>query len=160
MPKGVTYVTAGRPKQRGNRLMPTSGDAELICERLAERQQGVFHRDQAVESGLSRRVIEHRTRTGLWIRLLPCVYCLEGTTLTWQVWLMAACLWAQGVVSHRSAGLLWQLDGIDGESIEITTTLRRRAPKGILVHQVDDLSKVARIRYRNWTHSVLKVGEA
>ena len=148
MPKGVTHVTTHTAGKCVYQWMPTA--AERNCERLAEHQQGVFHRDQAIEAGVGRRVIERRTRAGLWVRLLPGVYCLKGTRLTWQVWLMAACLWAQGVVSHRSAGLLWQLDGIDGESIEVTTILRRRAPRGILVHQVDNLSKLACIRYRGF----------
>ncbi|MGH2702086.1 MAG: type IV toxin-antitoxin system AbiEi family antitoxin domain-containing protein [Actinomycetota bacterium] len=124
--------------------------AERRCESLAGRQHGVIERAQARAAGMSERVIDLRLGSGMWRRLLPGVYCLKGTQLTWRLRLMAACLWARGIVSHRAAGLLWGMEGIDEGIVEISTSLRRRSPEAIVVHQVTDLPDVSTIRLQGF----------
>jgi predicted transcriptional regulator of viral defense system len=80
--------------------------------------------------------------------VLPGVYCLKGTRLTWHGMLMAACLWAEGVVSHRSASLLWGLEGVNDRLIEITTTTRRESVPGVLVHRVGAEEDLRIMRYQ------------
>jgi len=80
--------------------------------------------------------------------VLPGVYCLKGTRLTWHGMLMAACLWAEGVVSHRSASLLWGLEGVNDRVIEITTTTRRESVAGVLVHRVGAEEDLRIMRYK------------
>lgn len=58
---------------------------------------------------------------------------MAGTPRSWEQTLLAACLWADGTASHRSAAALWKLDGTKRKIIEITTPRDLRANK-IKVH--------------------------
>lgn len=72
---------------------------------------------------------------------LPEVYVPTGAPPTLYQNVMAACVWAgkEALASHRTAGMLWNLDGISmRREIEIVTTARVRAP-GIFVHRVETL---------------------
>jgi len=121
---------------------------EQRCEAAGDRQHGVFHRAQVLAFGVTRRMIDGRLSSGRWVRVLPGVYCLKGTRLTWHGMLMAACLWAEGVVSHRSASLLWGLEGVNDRLIEITTTTRRESVPGVLVHRVGAEEDLRIMRYQ------------
>src|ERR671923_2239980 len=94
-------------------------DAEIA--RLAAAQHGVFDRAQALRTGATRGLIEHRLRTGRWERLSVGVYRLAGSGSSWLQDLLAACLaWGAGVVvSHRAAAALWRILGFDAGIIEL-----------------------------------------
>lgn len=120
------------------------------CEEIAARQHGVFQRAQALACGMSDRAIEHRLASGRWLRILPGVYCLRGTLIEWKTMLMAVCLWAKGVVSHRAAALLWGMDGVEEEIVEVTSTLRRRPPPGVIVHRAPSGGLKHTVRFKGF----------
>jgi hypothetical protein len=123
---------------------------DKCCEQKADRQYGAFHRSQAAACGLSDRSIEHRLTSGRWLRILTGVYCMRGTRLVWETMLMAVCLWAKGFVSHRAAALLWKMDGVHEELLEVSSRFRRRPPPGVIVHRVGADSPVHTVRYRGF----------
>ncbi len=89
--------------------------AEAAVAALACRQHGVFSCRQATDVGFTAKMRQVRLANGRWETLHPAVYRLAGTPATWHQGLMAACLAAGpgAVASHRSAGTLWRLDGLD-----------------------------------------------
>lgn len=86
--------------------------------------------------------------TRLWDRLLPHVYRIAGSASTERQKALAACLWAGdgAVASHRTAGVLWNLDGVTARQAEITVH-SRRAPRSrlILVHRTLALPRADRV---------------
>ena len=139
----MTCVTDAPGRRGSNHCVATRlvHDADSLCAALFSVQYGVIHRLQAIERGLSPRAIENRLRSGRWERILPGVYGLRGAPPSWRKALMAACLWAGGVVSHRAAAKLWGFDGIDDEVLEITTTTRKRR-RGVIVHEVASFERL------------------
>jgi predicted transcriptional regulator of viral defense system len=124
---------------------PERPDVEIA--RLAARQHGVVSRVQAVDAGLSRSAIDRRLGAGRWSIVLPGIYRLEGAPSTGRQRAMAACLWGgpEAVVSHRTAGVLWGLDGVTGERIEISVPRSVSArSRRCRVHHVSVLTRVDR----------------
>src|SRR5262245_23317898 len=61
---------------------------------------------QTVDLGLTKRQRQHRIETG---RLVPCetnVLRIGGAPVTWPQRVLASCLAADGVASHRTAAML------------------------------------------------------
>jgi hypothetical protein len=85
---------------------------------------------------LSERKIDHRLTRGMWRPAHPGVYTAIECPDDWKQRAMAACLWAGdgAAVSHRSAALLWGLDGIVTSLIEITTP-RALSDRRIVIHR-------------------------
>jgi len=74
---------------------------------LARRQHGVFSRNQALAVGFSARQIDHRLRSGWWLRLDAAVYAIPSHPATWERQLMAATLSVpEAVACGGSAGRL------------------------------------------------------
>lgn len=117
--------------------------AEMRCQQLAARQHGVFSRQQALTSGMSSGAIRHRVRTGRWLIHHPRIYVGAGTPITCHTKLMSASLWAgeQSTISHRSAAFLWQLDGISGKVVELSTVKHIRSQPEMIVHRVAALPR-------------------
>ncbi len=114
----------------------------------ASRQHGLLTREQLKALGASDRTIARRSRAGLWERLFPGVFrLLPSSSSGWHQRLMGVCLWLgeDAVVSHAAAGALWNLDGIEEQAIEVSTTRRinGRAPSGVLIHRVSSLLREA-----------------
>lgn len=85
-------------------------DAEV--SRLARRQHGTWTRRQALEVGLSPKMVRTRIASGLWVPLDTGVYCGLDTAPTWERSVMAAVLAeSQAVASHQSAAVLHGLAG-------------------------------------------------
>jgi hypothetical protein len=81
------------------------------------------------------RQIERRLGSGSWVAVHKGVYRLSGSTGSWQQRVMAAVLAANGWASHRTAGALWQLDGVRQGAIEVTITgTGGRGLRGVIVH--------------------------
>ena len=94
---------------------------DRTCEGLARRQHGVIARVQALEAGVTSGQINWRLRSGRWTEVQPGVYLIGGAPRTSRGRLMAACLWGgpTAVASHRAAGHLWNLAGVEPGFIEI-----------------------------------------
>jgi predicted transcriptional regulator of viral defense system/very-short-patch-repair endonuclease len=107
--------------------------------RLTRRQHGLVSAPQAGALGLTDRHVEDRVRRGHWTAVRRGVYALAGMAPTREQALLAAVLAAGGgaAVSHRSAGHLWGMRGVeDPERIDLVTDLRGR-PRldGVTAHR-------------------------
>jgi very-short-patch-repair endonuclease len=94
--------------------MSNQGDnssIETAIARLASRQHGVVSFGQLVGAGLHKSVIVRRTHKGLLHRIHRGVYAVGHTALTNEGrWTAAILAYGEGaVLSHRSAGALWEM---------------------------------------------------
>jgi hypothetical protein len=98
--------------------------------------------------GLSHGQITYLARKGDIVRVRRGIYRQPDAPPSWEQDLLAACLAADGVASHRSARRLWLPEPpgghADDEPIEITVPRRRssRLP-GATVHRSGDLNRAA-----------------
>jgi very-short-patch-repair endonuclease len=112
------------------------------CSEFAATQHGVITASQAIAAGLSRRAISRLVVAGSWRRVRPSVFALWRPSDNEGLWLQrlsAAALWlgTAAAVSHRAAGALRGLDGIDGPPLEFTSGGRRRASEpGLIIHRM------------------------
>jgi very-short-patch-repair endonuclease len=117
----------------------TNGGAERSLAAVAGRQHGVFTHRDARTAGLTQRQIEHRLGAGLWVIELPGVFRYTATPRSANVVRRAALAWAGNgsVLSHRSAGAIWRLEGVDDSGIPSLTVLGTRHPRcdAIEVHR-------------------------
>ncbi len=90
---------------------------------LARRQHGLVTRRQAIEAGYSPNQIKERTRRGTWRVVERGVYRLGSHPDSWLTAVLAASLSTGGVASHRTAGALWDLDGVRRIRPEITVPI-------------------------------------
>ncbi len=112
------------------------GDVELA--RLAELQRGVLHRSQLLEAGLSPAAIRHRLAARCLHRLHPGVYLFGRPRLEPLAAATAAVIHfaGRGVLSHRTAALLWQLSDVPELPVEVTLAgLDARPRPGLVVHR-------------------------
>ena len=96
--------------------------------RIARRQHGLVHRDQALGQ-ISRRQLERSVALGRLERAAPSVYRIAGAPEGWDATAMAAVLAAGSgaCVSFLAGAYLWALAGFwEVPAIEITTPTRRR----------------------------------
>jgi len=119
-------------------------DSHSSPERLAavvRRQHGVFSRRQALEVGFTASQIQQRLGINEWRRIEPGVYRITTHGRSWHQDVMARVLWAGNgaVASHRTAGVLWKLDGFDRGPVEISVPRSRQSGRG--VHRKTDLAK-------------------
>ena len=118
-------------------------DPESLCAASAARQFGLITWSQARGNGFSARQIHVRVKRGLWLRYLPGVYRVAGSSTSLHQYLMGACLWGGPVtlVSHRAAAALFSLQGIPAGTVEVVTTTRKRSPTPrIKLHYTRDLA--------------------
>src|SRR5262245_57823425 len=86
-------------------------EVDEVIARLAERQFGVFSRDQAAAPGLSEYAMTRRASSARWDEMFPSVYRLPGSTRTGRQHAMAAVLWTgdTGAISHVTAARLLRI---------------------------------------------------
>ncbi len=103
---------------------------ERLIARVAHQQFRLIHLHQARACGVNDSSISLRVAEGLWKRVLPRVYLVGSGPLTCKQRLMAAVLWAGegAAVSHAAAAKLHDLDGIDVEVVEISSSRQLRPP--------------------------------
>jgi hypothetical protein len=125
---------------------------DQVLAALARRQHAVFTGEQAVERGVTRKMLRSRVAAGRLDRLDNDVFHIAGTPVTWQAKLMAAVLagGAGAVASHRAAAALWGLDGFVRGTPEITVPRGVRLRRdGLRVHSSTDLDRCGtRVRER------------
>lgn len=122
---------------------------DTLVGRLAARQHGVFAREQALELGLSRDQVNRRIASDRWEVLLPRVYRLVGTPPSGKQAALAAVLWAGdgAVVSHQAAGVLWALEGVTANRVELWVPAERKLrTTKLTVHRTDELPDIDRTR--------------
>ncbi len=113
------------------------GVQEAINQLMA-RQRGLITREQALAVGLTARQVEQcRLAAGSLRSVYPRVFASASAPTNWEQNLLGACLWAGSgsAASHRAAGQLWQLSGIPGGFVEITTNRNVRR-QGVVVHRM------------------------
>jgi hypothetical protein len=78
-----------------------------------------------------------RIRSERWKEVQPGVYLIGGAPRTSRGRLMAACLWGgpTAVASHRAAGYLWNLAGVETGFIEIAVDRCLRS-ESVIVHRL------------------------
>jgi len=105
---------------------------------MAAQQLGLVSRNQIRSVGMSEGAIQHRLTQRLWSPIHPGVYLIGFAPLTWSQKLMAACLAAgpHAAVSHRAAGLMWEIDGVSRALPEIVMPHGEEAvARNVLVHR-------------------------
>ncbi|CAN5797747.1 DUF559 domain-containing protein [soil metagenome] len=117
----------------------------------AARQHGVLTTADARRAGLSTSAIHRRCLAGQWVPVARGVYRVNGVPPTWEGRLTAAVLVAGegAVVSHRAAGVLWELDGCRPGPPEITIPRgRTHRPADVGLHESTDLVLAGAVRRR------------
>ena len=108
----------------------------IRCSLLAQKQHGVVSRAQAINCGMSPKMIWRCLKNEEWRLLYPNVYLLAGAPLSWMAKVSGAVIGAgsPAAASHRSAAYLLGLDGFGQSAIEITTPRRIRW-HGVIAHR-------------------------
>ncbi len=106
---------------------------------FAERQHGLFTRDQALAVGFTPEAIWHRLRLGRWELVGVSVYRLAGSPRSWEQRLLGL-VYAAGpaaAASHRSAAALLGIPGFERRGLVEATTPRHRRHRtdGEVVHR-------------------------
>ncbi len=106
---------------------------------LAGERHGLVTVDELRGMGLRLSTIADWCRTDRLVRLAPRVY-LVPALLDDRSHLAALCLSSpRSVASHRAAALLWGLDGIEVDAVDVTVPHGVSLRRGI-VHRSDDLA--------------------
>jgi predicted transcriptional regulator of viral defense system len=108
--------------------MVSSMNLRLAPNQIARKQHALITHEQALAAGLSPSQIRHRHRSGEWSVVRRHVYAVTGAPPTWLQSVAAVALTAQpgAWISHRTAGRIWGLAGVDDERIHVVTDLGRR----------------------------------
>lgn len=123
---------------------------EVIAE-LGRSQHSVFLGAQAVERGLTRKMLWTRVAAGRLDRLEQDLYHVSGTPVTWEARLLGHVLSAGegALVSHRAAAAIWGFEGFPRGTPELTVPRGARFRRtGVRVHESTDLDRCGR-RVRN-----------
>ncbi|MDQ3940841.1 MAG: DUF559 domain-containing protein [Actinomycetota bacterium] len=117
--------------------MGSRSEAIRYCEAHAAGNHGVIPRKVAVSAGLDDSAITRLLNAGRWRRLFARAYVDAGAPTTWYTRLaaIAANVEEDFAFSHRTAGGLLGLDGVDEGSLEIVTR-RSLELKGVTVHRI------------------------
>jgi hypothetical protein len=93
----------------GNRWQNLPRD--LIVAELAAGQDGVVGLDQLESLAISEGAVQRSLKAGRLHAVLPGVYAVGHSSLTWRGRLRAAVLWCGegAVLSHMTAASLWDL---------------------------------------------------
>ncbi len=118
-----------------------AGDSSIVgvdrrIAALADGQHGVVSRQQLSDAGISAGRIDSRIRGGRLHRVHRGVYAVGRREVSIRGRWLAAAL-ASGpaaVISHRSAGALWDIAGWSG-AVEVTRASGWRAPPGVRAHR-------------------------
>jgi hypothetical protein len=130
-------------------LTEIRSEPDVRIAALAARQHGVVARWQLVELGLSRGALYHRTSTGRLHSIHRGVYAVGHPRLSGHGrWMAAVLACGQGaVLSHRSAGALWDLTQAAAGRADVTVESGgRRVRRGIQLHRARTLPEEQRTK--------------
>lgn len=114
-----------------------------MLRRVAARQHGLIHRDQALRCGMTDSGIHRRVRSGTWVRHFRSVYAVAGAPETFEQRGLGACLSiGRGTaLSHGSAGRMWGFcDGERGLEVTVRGSVTGNPP-GVRVHRTQILAR-------------------
>ena len=102
--------------------------ADELCSAIAEKQFGLIARQQAVRAGMSAAGVGRRLASRRWLQVLPGVYRLAGSPISWEQSLKAATLWGgdKCAVSHETAASLHGLSVVGGRRVHVQSTRQLR----------------------------------
>lgn len=127
--------------------MARRSPAEAAVAAVASRNHGLFTRHEAFELGMTRHQIEHGLECGTWHEVHRGVYRFTAAPFTWHTNVLAACRAGRALASHRTAAVLWELDGFRPGRVEVThprgTFFR---PAGVRSHESLDLHLASPVR--------------
>lgn len=112
-----------------------------MLEEHFQKQIGLITRAQARAGGLTDRQIAHRIATGEWLKPARAVFRHAAWPVTYEQRVLAVCLGLDHAAgSHRTAGMLHELDGIRAGHVHVSVP-RGYASRSALatVHQVTHL---------------------
>lgn len=120
-------------------------DTNRLITSMAATQHGMFTTAEAVDAGISRHALARRVQHGMLDRPAPGLYRIAGSASTWEQRAAHAVELAgpDASLSHRTAALLWILDGFDRAPMEVLVrhgTSRKRWP-GVRVHESRSLAE-------------------
>ena len=123
-------------------IMSHTPDARSAA--IAEMQMGCLARAQALEVGVTDRMIARRLATGRWRRVHPGVYLVNGVPRSWtqDVWAAKLAAGPDAVVTHDTALLLHGLpdDRLPRYPVALTVPHgQHHRIVGAVIHQIDDL---------------------
>jgi hypothetical protein len=117
-------------------------DRRVLAD-LARQQHGLVTRKQARSAGFSPGQIRTRIARGSWKAIEREVYLLASHPSTWRTSVLAAVLRTEGVASHRTAGGLWDLDGIRVVRPEVTVPHARKVgSRTATVHRTTQWNRI------------------
>jgi very-short-patch-repair endonuclease len=121
----------------------------LVVE-LASRQHGVVARRQLLAAGVSSAAVGRMITSGWLTRLHAGVYLVAGRQLDPLARRMAAVLAAgsEAVLSHTSAGALWEIVEQVPGPVHVTVRSGRRRRRGIILHRDSDLDRFRTVHKR------------
>jgi hypothetical protein len=109
---------------------------------IASAQRGLVTHAQLVTLDATVAMVRWRLAERRWTSVRPGVYRIEGYPPNWHQDLLAVCLATSGtaLASHRAAGLVWDLPGLEAGRLEVMVHGPRwhRLP-GVACHQSIDL---------------------
>jgi very-short-patch-repair endonuclease len=125
-------------------------EVDVLVSRRAAGQHALVHHCQALDLGMTPRQLQTRVASGFLVPVHQGVYRLAGAPVSSEQTLLAACLAAQrgAVASHRAAGWLWRLRGIDDLVTELSVTAGQPSLSGVVVHRTGRLDAIDRSRTR------------
>ena len=108
-------------------------------EGLARAQEGVISRNQVIERDGTVALVRWRLETRRWSIVAPDVYVLAGWPRSWRQQLWIGVLGtSDGIVSHRAAAQLWNLDTPTWDLVEISGPYDAKI-QGTITHETHDL---------------------
>jgi very-short-patch-repair endonuclease len=153
-----------RRPPRSHRPDPATRSPEAAADAIAARQHGLVTRRQLLDAGVSTLVIDRRVQAGRLVPAFRGVYQV-GPLRSPRTREMAALLACgpEAVVSHESAGSLWELGGPRPPGRVVHIGLRRgkrRSRRGIRLHGLptlidSDVSAVDGLRVTTATRTLL-----
>ena len=143
-----------------------SSDVLATLSRVASRQHGCWSAAQGVEAGLHRQTVLRWRDSGRAVQVLPRVFAMAGTPLTWELRAMAGLLWADGdaLLARWSAAQVMDLrmprSDRAGEAVRLVVANRCfRVPNGVVVHRsrhldADDVATTGPLRHTTASRTV------
>jgi len=117
---------------------------------LARQQHSIFTGAQAVEAGVSRKMLRSRLVRGSLVLVDRDTYSIAGARLTWEGRVLGLVLAAGpgAIASHRAAAALWGIEGFNKGTPELTVPRGKRFRRAdAVVHESTDL-QLAGVRRR------------